>query len=331
MRALIVKTSKFLSRVLRHRPEDIGLELDGTGWADVDELITCASLRGNDLSRDLLARVVAEDDKRRFALSDDGSKIRAVQGHSVAIDLGLSHTQPPNLLYHGTATHRIASIRAEGLRPGSRRHVHLSNDEAAAVEVGKRHGEPVALTVRSAEMAAKGHLFFRSDNGVWLTDAVPPGFIEIPTAATESIDVIPELQSCGFLVFRRTPQLAFLLMRHADRYDLPKGHRVDGESELQCALRELREETGLTPNCVELLEGFRHDSTYYPRYRRLGGKRVKKTVSIFLGWLADDPAISITEHAGYEWIPWHPPHKTSSETIDSLLVEVEHLFRSMNV
>src|SRR6478735_1142846 len=102
------------------------------------------------------------------------------------------------------------------------------------------------------------------------------------------MDMMPELQSCGFLIFRREPQLAFLLMRHSHRYDLPKGHREDGESELQCAFRELGEETGLKPKCVEFLDGFRHDSTYYPRYRRLGGKQVKKTVSIFLGWLVGE-------------------------------------------
>jgi putative RNA 2'-phosphotransferase len=176
----LVRVSKFLSLVLRHEPEEIGLTLDARGWADVDELIRLANAAGRRLDRPLLERVVAENDKKRFAFSDDGRRIRASQGHSVVVDLDLPPTSPPEFLYHGTATRFLDSIRATGLRPGSRQHVHLSADEAAATTVGRRHGVPVVLVVRAGEMAAAGHPFYRSANGVWLTERVPPEFLLIP-------------------------------------------------------------------------------------------------------------------------------------------------------
>jgi putative RNA 2'-phosphotransferase len=179
--ASLVRTSKFLSLVLRHKPEAIGLTLDPEGWADVDELIALAGREGRSLSRGLIARVVATNDKQRFALSPDGSKIRANQGHSVDIDPGLAPVVPPDILFHGTATRFLDSIRAQGLIPGSRLHVHLSADEATALKVGRRHGRPVVLTVRSGAMHAAGMAFYRSENGVWLTDRVPAEFLEIPS------------------------------------------------------------------------------------------------------------------------------------------------------
>ena len=176
----LVRVSKFLSLVLRHRPEEIGLTLDAQGWADVDELIRLVNQAGRQLDRPLLERVLAENDKKRFAFSDDGRRIRASQGHSVEVDLDLPPTPPPDLLYHGTATRFLDSIRATGLRPGSRRHVHLSADEATATAVGRRHGSPVVLVVRAGEMAAAGHPFSRSANGVWLTERVPVEFLTMP-------------------------------------------------------------------------------------------------------------------------------------------------------
>ncbi|MBX9623218.1 MAG: RNA 2'-phosphotransferase [Gemmataceae bacterium] len=176
----LVRVSKFLSLVLRHKPEQIGLSLDPNGWADVDELIRLATAAGRRLDRPLLDRIVAENDKKRFAFSDDGRRIRASQGHSVEVDLALSPVTPPELLYHGTATRFLDSIRATGLRPGSRQHVHLSADEATATTVGRRHGVPVVLVVKADEMAAAGHSFYRSANGVWLTERVPAEFLTIP-------------------------------------------------------------------------------------------------------------------------------------------------------
>ncbi|MEN9936127.1 MAG: hypothetical protein RLZZ387_2706 [Chloroflexota bacterium] len=174
----LVRVSKFLSQVLRHNPGKIGLTLDPQGWADVDALLEGARRGGVDLDRETMLRVVAENDKQRFALSEDGRRIRASQGHSVTVDLALEPQTPPEALYHGTATRFLGSIVREGLRRGSRQHVHLSADHATAVRVGRRHGEPVVLLVRAGAMAADGHRFYRSANGVWLADHVPPAYLE---------------------------------------------------------------------------------------------------------------------------------------------------------
>ncbi len=176
----LVQTSKFLSLVLRHRPALIGLTLDANGWADVADLIARANAHGHALSRATLDRVVAESDKQRFALSPDRTRIRANQGHSVEVELDLPPADPPEFLYHGTATRFLASIRAGGLIPGTRRHVHLSHDMATAARVGARHGVAVVLTVRAGAMHAAGHQFWVSANGVWLADRVPAEFLEFP-------------------------------------------------------------------------------------------------------------------------------------------------------
>lgn len=176
-----VRTSKFLSLVLRHKPEEIGLTLDGNGWADVEDLIRLSNEHGTRLTRSLLEQIVAENDKQRFALSEDGRRIRANQGHSVQVDLALPPSQPPGLLYHGTASRFVDSIRASGLHSANRQHVHLSPDVSTATKVGQRHGRPVVLVVRAGEMFTAGHTFFLSANGVWLTERVPLEFIRFPS------------------------------------------------------------------------------------------------------------------------------------------------------
>jgi putative RNA 2'-phosphotransferase len=176
----LTQTSRFLSLVLRHKPEAIGLRLDAQGWAEVDELIRLVNLHGKPLTRELLERVVSENDKKRFAFSEDGKRIRASQGHSVEVDLALSPTSPPKLLYHGTATRFLDSIRATGLHSANRQHVHLSRDIETATKVGLRHGKPAILTIRAGAMHAAGHVFYLSANGVWLTELVPVDFIEFP-------------------------------------------------------------------------------------------------------------------------------------------------------
>lgn len=176
----LVPTSRWMSKVLRHAPESVGLALDEAGWVDVDALLRAAHGAGVALDRAMLDRIVGENDKQRFALSADGRRIRASQGHSVPVQLGLAPRTPPEVLFHGTAEGNLASIRRQGLRPGRRTHVHLSADEATAVAVGRRHGRPVVLRVPAGRMHAAGHAFYRSDNGVWLTDAVPPGDVEFP-------------------------------------------------------------------------------------------------------------------------------------------------------
>jgi putative RNA 2'-phosphotransferase len=175
-----VRLSKFLSLVLRHHPERIGLLLDREGWADVEDLLTRARAAGVPLTREVLEQVVRDNDKQRFALDVENGRIRANQGHSVEVDLGLATSSPPSLLYHGTARGSLASIRRSGLRAGSRRHVHLSATPETARTVGSRHGVPVVLAVESGRMADDGRSFYRSANGVWLTDRVDVDYLVFP-------------------------------------------------------------------------------------------------------------------------------------------------------
>ncbi len=174
----LVRASKFLSLVLRHRPEHVGITLDSAGWVAVDELLAAAQRTGFPLDRATLDRVVAENDKRRFAFSADRARIRASQGHSVGVDLGLEAQAPPDVLFHGTAARFLESIRSEGLKPGSRTHVHLSADEETARTVGRRHGSPVVLRVDAGAMHRDGHQFLCSENGVWLARAVPAVYLD---------------------------------------------------------------------------------------------------------------------------------------------------------
>ena len=171
--------SKFMSLVLRHAPGRIGLELDGAGWAAIDDLLARAVAAGRRITRDQLNEVVATSDKRRFALSDDGLCIRANQGHSIDVDLGLDPRQPPEILFHGTASRFVDSLMATGLERRSRHHVHLTEDVAIGEAVGRRYGKPVILRIAAGAMAAQGHVFFCSSNGVWLVEFVPPVFIEV--------------------------------------------------------------------------------------------------------------------------------------------------------
>ena len=170
--------SKFLSLILRHKPETIGIELDNEGWVSVDELLEKLKLHGKPVSLEQLQEVVATNNKKRFRFSDDGKRIRANQGHSVAIDLALAPTTPPPVLYHGTATKNLDSIFEKGLIKGSRQHVHLSKELGTAINVGARHGKPVVLEVDAAQMHQLGFHFFLSENGVWLTDHIPPKFLK---------------------------------------------------------------------------------------------------------------------------------------------------------
>lgn len=172
-----VQLSKFLSFVLRHKPDAIGLVLDVQGWAGIDDLIAKGNAAGTRFDRDELLHVVASSDKKRFSLSPDGLRIRAAQGHSVTVELGLAPQQPPPMLYHGTAARFVEAILADGLKPQSRRQVHLSLDEITAHRVGRRHGEPVVFKVDAVRMHAQGFKFYVADNGVWLTDTVPPEFL----------------------------------------------------------------------------------------------------------------------------------------------------------
>ena len=180
-----LQLSKFLSFVLRHKPDAIGLTLDFEGWVSIDELIAGANAAGTIFDQIALLQVVETSDKKRFSVSPDGLRIRAAQGHSVSVELGLSPRQPPPVLYHGTATRFVELILAQGLKPQARQHVHLSLDEATARRVGERHGKAYIFQVDALAMHAKGFMFYLSDNGVWLTDRVRPEFLAPSSRAAD--------------------------------------------------------------------------------------------------------------------------------------------------
>ncbi len=173
----LITVSKFLSKHLRHAPQALGLSLRPGGWVLVDDLLAASARLGFPISYDELLDCVATNDKRRFSFDDTGDLIRANQGHSVEVDLQLQERQPPEVLFHGTVERFLASIMAEGLKKGTRHHVHLSQDPETARKVGARRGQPVILKVDAGRMHGEGCKFFLSANGVWLTEAVPPAFL----------------------------------------------------------------------------------------------------------------------------------------------------------
>lgn len=176
------RTSKFLSLILRHRPEKVGITLDQEGWVVVSELIQACAAHGFQLTLAELQAVVLHNDKQRFSFSADGLSIRAHQGHSVKVELGYESTPPPPTLYHGTALRFLPSIKAQGLLKGRRHHVHLSAETETATAVGRRYGQPIVLQIASAQMHQDGHMFFRTANGVWLTEQVPVEYITFSDA-----------------------------------------------------------------------------------------------------------------------------------------------------
>jgi putative RNA 2'-phosphotransferase len=173
-----IRTSKFLSLILRHEPERVGLQLGDAGWVAVDELLAAVNRNGVALTIDGLKHIVATCNKKRFAFSEDGQRIRASQGHSVEVDLQYPPQMPPEILYHGTATRFLDGIRQTGLQRMERHAVHLSAETKVTIQVGSRHGKPVLLTIRAGEMHRAGFIFRCSANGVWLTDNVPPQYID---------------------------------------------------------------------------------------------------------------------------------------------------------
>ncbi len=172
----LTETSKFLSLILRHKPEVIGISLDEHGWADVDALLVGMS-KTHPIDISILENIVAEDKKQRYSFNEDKTLIRANQGHSIPVDVELEEKEPPEILYHGTGEKYVASINEQGLIPKSRLYVHLSKDEETAVKVGQRHGKPVIYMVKSGDMYRNGYKFFRSVNGVWLTKNVPSQYL----------------------------------------------------------------------------------------------------------------------------------------------------------
>lgn len=177
------KISKYLSLVLRHQPEVLGIELDEAGWTDVAHLLKKMNAAGRRCNREQLETVVRDNDKQRFQFNEDGTRIRATQGHSIDVELGYEEATPPDELVHGTPEKFVELIRESGLKKMQRHHVHLHCDESLASSVGQRRGKPVILTINSKAMFEAGHKFFVSPNQVWLTDHVPPEFIQFPETA----------------------------------------------------------------------------------------------------------------------------------------------------
>jgi len=171
------KISKFLSFVLRHNPGEIGLVLDDNGWADINSLIEKSKNAGIELDFETLKHIVDTNDKKRFVLNDKQDKIRANQGHSIKVELELEQKMPPKILFHGTAEKFVPSILEKGLLKQERHHVHLSSDVSTAVKVGQRYGKAFVFEVLAGEMHEDGHIFYLSENGVWLTDAVPVKYL----------------------------------------------------------------------------------------------------------------------------------------------------------
>ena len=172
------KLSKFLSLVLRHSPETIGITLDENGWTDVIDLIDKMNKNGEKINMEVLKEIVNTDNKSRYTFDENYTKIRATQGHSVKVELGYIPQKPPIILYHGTGKKYIESIFKDGIKKQSRNHVHLSGDKETALKVGQRHGTPIILEILSEEMYNNNHQFFLSENGVWLTDYIPVEYIK---------------------------------------------------------------------------------------------------------------------------------------------------------
>ena len=175
-----VGLSKSLSKTLRHQPERIGVTLDDAGWCNVEALLAAYASKGTNISRDTLEEVVRTNDKKRFSFSEDGTRIRANQGHSVDIELGYQGATPPEILFHGTPQQFVEAIADEGLKKMKRHHVHLHVDVATSTAIGQRRGKPVLLKVRALDMHQAGHEFFVTPNDVWLTDHVPAEYIDFP-------------------------------------------------------------------------------------------------------------------------------------------------------
>lgn len=178
--AEITKISKFLSLVLRHQPEKIGIQLDREGWTDIEKLLQAIQQQGLNLDLAMLNTLVEQNDKKRFQISEDGLQIRAVQGHSTAsVNRQMQAIQPPTVLYHGTASRFLDSIWQQGLLAGQRHAVHLSAHIETATSVGQRYGKPVVLSVNTAQMVHDGFAFYQAENGVWLTKYVPAQYLSV--------------------------------------------------------------------------------------------------------------------------------------------------------
>lgn len=166
------RLSVFISLILRHKPSEVGITLDEHGWANVNELIKGINNSGRKIDMEILEEIVRTDNKGRYSFNENKTLIRANQGHSIPVDVELKEVAPPDILYHGTATKFIDSIKKQGIKSMSRLYVHLSKDLETATKVGKRHGNCVVLRIDTKKMFEDGIKFYLSENGVWLTKFV---------------------------------------------------------------------------------------------------------------------------------------------------------------
>lgn len=172
------KISKYISLILRHKPEVIGIELDRNGWCDIDALIEGINKSGELITRDILESIVINDDKQRYSIDNEKNRIRANQGYSISVDIELELRVPPTVLYHGTVGKFISSIKEQGLVKGQRQYVHLSQYSKTAVTVGKRRGIPIILEIDSKRIHEDDYKFYISSNNVWLCDHIPRAYIQ---------------------------------------------------------------------------------------------------------------------------------------------------------
>lgn len=175
----MIRHIEFLCLVLRHQPESIGIKLDSNGWVIVDDLLNQSEKHGFKISKEILLYVINNNEKKRFAITHDFQRIRACQGHTISVDLGYISQPPPNILFHGTSRNSLEHIYKHGIKKGKRQFVHLSEDMRIAQNAGNKHGVPVVLVVKAAEMHRRNYHFFLSENGVWLTEHVPNRFLSV--------------------------------------------------------------------------------------------------------------------------------------------------------
>lgn len=167
-----VELGKFISLILRHKPQVIGITLDQNGWADTQELLAGINASGRYIDMEILERIVRKNNKKRYSFNEDKSRIRANQGHSISVNVEMKEMTPPDELYHGTADRFLDSIREKGILKMNRQYVHLSADAETAKAVGKRHGKPIVLVIDTKKMAEDGYTFWLSDNGVWQSEDI---------------------------------------------------------------------------------------------------------------------------------------------------------------
>ena len=286
--------SKLLTFILRHHSDKFNLKLDKEGWIDINTLLNAINSSNNNkignITMEQVLEIVRLCDKQRFQLSEDRSKIRACQGHSLAeVELKFTKKRPPVLLFHGTVDKIVNVIMEQGINKMARHHVHLSNDLTTAIEVGKRRGAPILFLVDSKQMYADGAEFFISENNVWLTENVPPQYIK-PFK-------IDDKCGCGGFIVLNQDKTKCLLVK-ATHWGFPKGKKNKNESIIQCAIRELYEETSLREN--DIVIDYNYDMMFELSHTG------QAAVGLFVAYANDTCSIKIIDTDELDDIGWFP-------------------------